>query len=435
MIYRFFQSSFWTQVITVTLLAFAAHIFMYNISLNIVMRDYCFGGKYFLDGVDPYKSTEPLGPNNSFKYSPLFALVAGGITKMMPAATTDMQSQVQTQGQWILVQSPGKPVQFYANSIPALVIGLWVLLSVGLFALGLRRWCDLSEPGPFCIILVFIAALLDVVISTGVYQINAIATGLLLLGLAEYRDGRLASSGALLVIAANLKIYPIIFLLALLLKFKWRFYLGVVCGGLAALFLPALFVGWTHNISTHIAWVQAVLNTAGSYRILDLVSSFERIGLPLLGIMLDKIVFVASLLLFYIYGVFSKKMDWRPWITFGIAAMLLVSPKTEVYTYVMLAPTYLFMIHWCREYESPFVRRFGTIVITLLSAAGASCRFTDPEWYRSESTVEIIRVLSALGFWIFSACFLVRTIYEQFLSQRQRASSVSASHPSGRAND
>jgi len=426
-VHSFFQSSFWTQVFIVALFAFSAHVFMSGLGLNIVMRDYCFGGRYFLQGVDPYKATESRGSSDSFAYSPLFALVAGGIARELPAVVSDMRiQQVATQGFWLFVQAPGQQPQFATTTKPALFLGLWVLVSAALFALGLRRWCDLSRPAPFYMIVAFLAAMLDMVISTGVYQINAIVIGIMLLGLAEYRDGRYYTAGALLMLAANLKIYPVIFLAALLLRFRWKYWIGAFIGGVIIFILPAFWVGWTFNFNTHLEWVRVVLTFVGHERILDIIAAFERAGLALFGNILHKTVFVISLAVFGTYAAASKRMDWRPWMAFGVAAILLLSPRAEVYTYVMLAPAYVYLFYWSRESEFNFIKKYGAIIVTLLGVASASVRFIDPKWYHSQEPWEMMRVLSALGFWIFTGTVLVLSLHKSFRERLAARNSAAA---------
>jgi len=390
MLHRFFQSSFWTQVFVVALFAFAIHVLLQGLGLNIVMRYYLMSGNYFMEGADPYKATEQFGAPNSFKYSPLFALLFGGMARLFGAA-------------------------------PLLLLGLWILGGVFLFAWGLRRWCDLAVPAPFYVVIAALAALLDLVLSTGAYQINAIVIGVMLLGLAEYRDGRCFPAGALLMLAANLKVYPVIFLAALLLRFRWKYWLGALAGGVVVFILPALHAGWAHNIDLHLSWARTVLHVTGDVRILDITAAFERAGFALLGVVLNKVVFVISLVVFYAYAIAIKRMDWRPWITFGIAAMLLLSPRSEVYTYAMLAPAYLYMFYWCGESKNGFVKKCAPVIVTLLAAASASCRFIDPDWGHSENKIEIIRVFSSLGFWIFTGAILVVSMYASLREKREAA--------------
>ena len=394
MLHRFFQSSFWTQAVLLALFAFALHVIVQSIGINIVLYNYYLGGHSFLKGLNPYEVTLQNGASNQFKYSPLFAVIAGGMARA------------------------SDPL----NSIGAIrIAGLWVLASTLMFSIGLGRWCDMSRRAPFYIIIALAAAITDLYLSTGVYQANAICIGLLLLGLAEYRDGRHLASGALLLLASNFKIYPAIFFIALLLQFKWRYWLGALCAGLLAFIIPAFFAGWTHNFNMHLAWVNLVFHDTGTYRILDMVSAFERVGMPILGTVLGKTVLIISAFVFFAYIIATKKPDWRPWITLGISSILLLSPKTEVFTYVLLAPSYVFMFHWCMESDAPFLKKYGPAMVTLLAAVAASCRFIDPNWGHSENAIEIVRVLGALGFWVFTGAVLALALYKNIKERRSTA--------------
>ena len=391
MLHRFFQSSFWTQVFLVTLFTFTVHVLIQGLGLNIVMAYYLKSGNLLLEKGDPnlYISTLQYGIANSFKYSPLLALVLGGIAQTFSATGPNL-----------------------------LLLGGWILGGNFLFACGLCRWCDFSARAPFYFLLAVAAAVLDTVLSTGAYQINTIVIGIMLLGLAEYRDGRYYTAGALLMLAANLKIYPVIFLVALMLRFRWKFWIGAFVGGVIVFILPAIWVGWTYNFNLHLSWVRAVLDVTGDVRILDITAAFERVGLTTLGLVLHKVVFAVSLVIFYAYAALSKRMDWRPWLTFGIAAMLLISPRSEIYTYIMLAAAYLPLFYWCRESEVGFIKKFGAIIVTLLAVACASMRFINPKWYHSEEPVEIVRVLCAMGSWIFTGAVLAFALYKNIKERR-----------------
>jgi hypothetical protein len=383
MLEKFFQSRLLTQVTLLAAVSFALHVIIQGVGLNIVMFDYFAGGHAFLSGMDPYEVTKPLGPSNSFKYSPQFALLAG------------LMARVGVRGGEIVPWVLGIKGGHVALWVP----GAWVFASTILFFAGLGRWFDFSKKTSLLLPVALVAAMTDLLVSTGAYQINAIGIGLTLLGLAEYRDGRHATAGALLLLAANIKVYPVVFFVILALRFKPGYWIGALCAGIAAFIIPAFFVGWTHNFNTHVAFARSLLETSGSYQILDIRSSFERVGLALPGVVLHWLVAMVSLAAFGVYGVVSRAPDWRPWLSCGVAAILLLSPKTEVYTYVFLAPAYVLMVDWCAQSPVPFLRRHGAWLFALCAAWIASARFVDPQWYRSENPNEIIRVIGALGIW------------------------------------
>lgn len=373
MLYRFSQSSVAVQSALLATSAFAFLMLSQGMGFDLVMRNYYLGGYAFINGQNPYEVTLQNGPWNQFKYSPLFALLMGAM------------AQPSRQGA---------------------IVGLWLLTGMAAFSFGLSRWCDLTRKAPYYMTFALLAALLDLVVSMSSYQVNALIAGLALLGLAEYRDRRPFSAGAILLLASNFKVYPTIFLIALALRFRTRYWGGVLAAGTVAFLLPALFVGWSHNLEMHIAWVRVVLGDAAGESELDLLSAFQRIGLNGVGMALRWLVLVASIPVFFAYFRLAKQPDWRPWMTFGFASLLLLSPKTEVFTYVLLAPSYVLMASWCAESERRIVRSYAGPLFTLLAVAIASCRYIDPEWWESASPYEIVRVIGALGYWALPAAIL-----------------------------
>jgi hypothetical protein len=337
------------------------------------MTNYFRGGIAFINHHDPYAYTLKYGTFNQFKYSPLCALLMAGLARLNPIAPVD---------------------------------ALWVLLGMGTFFFGLSRWINFSGKLRSILPLALIACVVEVSVSLSVKQINALIIGWILIGLAEYRDGRLWSSGAILMIATNFKVYPIIFLLPLAFPFKRSYWLGALGGGLFAFLFPVLFVGWSHNLQTHLAWVHVVINESSGVGALDIFSTLQRAGLATLGQILRWFVLLLFLPLFFGYAFFSKKLDWRPWMTFGIASVLLLSPRTEVFTYVLLAPFYLLMVNWCMDSRTRLVQKAGPICFTMLAALMASCAYIDPEWMTSEKPFQILRVISTFGYWLLSGVAL-----------------------------
>jgi hypothetical protein len=370
MLPRFPRSSVAIQSIFLTACAFVFFLHVHGLVFNVVMRNYYIGGLAFIRGLDPYTVTLANGLANQFKYSPLFGVLMAGMAKVT-----------------------------YQPS----VIGFWVLFGMAAFSFGLSRWSDLIRKMPIYMIVALLAALLDLVVSMAAYQTNALIIGLILLGLAEYRDGRFFTAGAILLLATNFKVYPVIFLVSLALLFRPRYWIGALCAGIAALLLPAIFVGWAHNLEMHLAWFRVVFGDSTGAGVLDLLAAFQRVGLNDLGQILRWFVLVTTIPLFFSYLPLAERFDWRPWMTFGLAALLLLSPRTEVFTYVLLAPSYVLMASWCAESGQKSVRAYGGALVAVLAVAIASCRYIDSKWFVSESPLEIVRVIGALGFWVITA--------------------------------
>ena len=372
------RSSLTVQTALLVLASFAFFILSYGISFNIVMYNYYLGGISFLDGQNPYEVTLRNGPSNQFKYSPLFALIMGGMARF---SRQDM------------------------------VVGLWLLVGMTAYSFGLSRWSSLARIAPFYVPLALFAGLIELTVSLSVNQSNALIIGLILIGLAEYRDGRHFSAGAILLLATNFKVYPVIFLASLALLLNPAYLYGALSMGLATFLLPACFVGWSHNWNTHLAWFYTILRDSSGPGILNMLSAFQRNGLTGIGQIMHWLVLVISIPLFFSYVRLTRRVDWRPWMAFGIASLLLLSPRTEVFTYVLLAPSYVLMAIWCAESEQRIVRTYGGVTFAIFAVLIASMRYVDPQWYVSESPMEIVRVIGALGFWIFSGLIVASTIY------------------------
>ncbi|MDB6029516.1 MAG: hypothetical protein JWM68_5739, partial [Verrucomicrobiales bacterium] len=366
------------QTVVLAVGAFLFFLLAYGVpTSNAVMRNYTLGGKSFIQGQNPYEVTALNGPSNQFKYSPLFALLMAGMAQ--PKAQE-------------------------------IVVGLWILAGMGTFCLGLSRWSELKGKLQLSIALAVVACLLELMFSMVLTQANALIVGLILIGVAEYRSGRLFSAGAILLLATNFKVYPVIFLVALAMRPKRAYLLGVLCAGVVAFLLPAFFVGWSHNMAMHVAWVQVVMGDAAGGGILDVASALQRAGLATLGQVLRWVILIISVPLFFGYVLRVREVDWRPWVTFGVASILLLSPRTEVFTFVLLAPAYVLMVGWCVESGKKWIRTYGAMAFAVLGWMITSCAYTDANWLVSEGPIEIWRVMGALGFWVLTAVILGRAV-------------------------
>jgi hypothetical protein len=400
-VFLFMPNAFAPSRICVQSLLLAASAFaFYAISdpiafnSNIVLHNYYLGGLSFIHGLNPYEVTLQNGATNQYKYSPLFALLFAGMA---------------------------------SSGVQYVVIRLWVFFGMTLFCFGLSRWCVLSARLALYVYLAFLAAMIDMITSLSVNQANALIAGLILIGLAEYRDNRPFSAGAILLLATNLKVYPVIFLVAIASRMKPLFWLGALSSGVVVFIVPAFFVGFSHNLETHLEWVKLVLRDCADPGRLNLPTAFDRVGWPGTGHALDQLVFILTLPVFFAYLPLAKTIDWGPWMTMGLSALLLISPESEVFTYVLLAPAYVLMTFWCSESSHPKIRLWAGSFVAVLAVAIASCRYADVHWYASENPIEIIRVLGALGIWCFSAVLVGKALYravESKFSASLRASSA-----------
>jgi hypothetical protein len=386
---RFSRLRLVIQTLLLTAVVFAFFTYCYGLSVSDVLENYYLGGDSFLKGENPYEVTLQNGPSNQFKYSPFFALVLGAMAH----------------------------IKFEYQSV---VVALWLLAGMGLFSFGLSRWCNLSSTkAPLYVWFALVATLLDLITSLIVHQSSALIVGLALIALAEYRDRRFFSAGIFILLATNLKTYPVIFLLALGSRMQPRYWWGLLIAGLSVFFIPSLFVGFSHNTAMHLAWVKVILNESSRVAVLNLPSAFARVNLPGVGQTLYWLVLIVTLPVFFSYPYVVKTPDWRPWMTIGLSALLMLNRGTEVFTYVFLAPTYLLMAFWCAESAEFKIRIWGGLFVTLMGVAIASCRYTIPRWSVSENPFEIIRGVGAFGLWSFAAVIVGKALWVA-VSERQR---------------
>jgi hypothetical protein len=380
------------QTVVFAAMVFAMFVAMYGIGFHTVMKNYYLAGYCFVKGLDPYEVTLRNGVINQFMYSPFFAFLAGGVSQI--------------------------PVRWQA-------IVVWQLLGLIVFSLGLGMWSRFSLRQPLAIYVALAACIIDLLTSMASYQVNALIIGLTLIALAAYRDRKYLAAGALLVLAANLKVYPVVFLIGLALaRAPLRFWIGGLVAGLTVLFLPATVIGLTRDFSMHWEWLRLLSHNSTGIAILNLPAAFSRIdvaGIDLrpLGQVLLYFVGIVSAVVFLAHAVSShrhagEKILWVPWITLGVAAPILMSPRTEVFTFALLAPGYVLMAQWCGQHVADEKRRRAAIWFAALAGlAIAACRFIDPTWYFSEGRIELVRVLGALAIWGLAVTVVASALYRR----------------------
>lgn len=283
-----------------------------GLHVNSVIINYIRAGIYFGQGLDPYVETLRFGASNQFKYSPLFAMAVAPLRHVAPSA----------------------------------VLHLWVLSGAVVFWWGVVRWVPLTWRPWWGLTVALLACAVELTTSLGIYQINAVIVGLTLLGLAECRDGRGASGGALLMLATNLKVFPVIFLLAGVRRGGWQYLVGATATGLVSFLLPALVVGLQANLELHLSWLSQITHDTVGAGILDVSSALARVGAPRLGCVMWWAIFWTALLLFGLVAAQRQALGtaWGAWISLGLCAFVLLSPRTEVATFVVVGPVYVLLV-------------------------------------------------------------------------------------------
>lgn len=157
---------------------------------------------------------------------------------------------------------------------------LFVFLQFWLFLWAFWYWARLAgyrlDQSSAVFLLAFFSIIFDSTVNIQNCQVNAWILGLMLLGAAQYTEGRYIKSGLLLSLASNLKLFPFTLGLCLLTGFRKKYW-AAFWGGLVLWFiLPALFLGWKHNFTLLNQWIELMSwDQTRSLNMLDIGSFLE----------------------------------------------------------------------------------------------------------------------------------------------------------------
>lgn len=361
-----------------------------HVGTNIVTDTYRAGATRFIEGQNPYAPPEG---TDRYEYSPFFALVYSPIAELAPR-------------------------------YQAIV---WAIINCALFWAGVGAWFQWDKQRSKWLVGAVVVCAMELNISVLYQQVNASLIGLTLLALACYRDGKLGGAGFLLAIATDIKILPGIFAASLLFPIRKRYWLGLSLGFCTALALPALVVGWQGNIELHRLWLLDLSQTWRMVRPvqLDLSSVMQKWGYGGVGSLLRIIILFASGALLLLSSVYNR-VAWYPWIAVGACCLLLVSPRSESPTFVLMAPVYIFLTAFFLDRTlSEWVRWLGIgslILIAFLVTIGFTDLWARKTWAPFQLTYSTKTVGTTL-LWLLSVAALLRewmTSHQRpiFLSER-----------------
>lgn len=312
---------------------------------NVVTQTYHRAAVAVQSGHDPYRVAT--GKGDQYKYAPWFAAVYGVLARL-PERTEAL---------------------------------VWALLNSVVFWLGMGAWFILAKRGSPWFWLALGACAIELDTSLRYQQINAAMTGLILFGLARFRDRRWESSGGILATASSLKVLPMLFAVGLCIRGNRRYLAGLVAVLLALTFLPIPFLGWEGTWGAHGSWFSVLLGDIGAAGLLDIESVIARWGFPALGKSLRATVLLVSVaLMAWMRWKSERVFHWGLWYALGAACLLLVSPRTESPTFVLFAPAYVFL---ASEASNRGLRTRVLVIASLMVAFfGVSFCFTDA-WPKS----------------------------------------------------
>jgi hypothetical protein len=276
---------------------------------NIVTITYGTAAERILHGILPY---QPAPGADMFKYSPFFALAYSPLTLFGPR----------------------------------LHAALWACVNISVFWYGVSRWFLFGKETPAWLWAALILCSMEMDGSLRYQQVNAFLAGLMLLGLADYRDGNFFRSGFLLTVAANLKVVPLVFVLALLYPIRGRYLKAILAAVLITVFAPALVLGLAKNFAFHRAWAEILVGDLGKPGLLDIETVMLYFGAsPFMAKVTRLEVIGFSLLAFgIVLARRPARFPWEDFIPCGLGLMLLASPRTESPTFVLFAPAYIFLV-------------------------------------------------------------------------------------------
>ncbi len=294
-----------------------------SVGTNIVGRTYLEGSERFWSGVSPYLPPEK---GDVFLYSPFFAAIYA----------------------WL-------PFKLFS----------WALLNCTVFWAGISVWFRWLRSDPWYVSAAWIACSMELDGPLRYQQINPLLVGMILLACAAYRDGRHMSAGAWIGTVFNFKLLSAPFFL-LAIPRNYRFAAGLLLTLAVLILLPAAFVGWEQNARFHLFQLQKIISEAPLRKILDIASVGESWGFEKMGLALKYGIAFSGVILLVLFR-FTRELPlpWGPWISIAFTTVLLVNPRTESPTFVLMAPAYLFLMAESTKWERAVL--FGAIWLTTLS--------------------------------------------------------------------
>ncbi len=358
---------------------------------------YYQAGQAFHNGLCPYFLPRPI--DDTYKYSPTFA--------------------------WMM--------QFFSPLRPLIYEQMWVVLQAFLYLFGLFF---LAQPAVFRGVDWFfiLQPLVEAENSLIGGQINAMLGSLSVLSLRLYRQGYVIPSASLLTVLTNFKNYTGLLVLPFLLRSceRKRFWLGALATAFVVVALPALQLGWYQDVQWHGIWLTVLRREASADGIFWGTFSLGRVFLqwhwwtwakwgPRLVLLLtfaglvwkfprdDQKPFPSHL----------DNLGWWSWMVFAFSGVLLWSPKTELATFVTVAPSFCLMGLSLHRLGHVFRWELRGAVV-----AGILMTYLHqwPRWF----TLYLHCVILKKGYWKFMAILLLWGLAFHCLSKVRHLQAVAA---------
>ena len=347
---------------------------LYRTGTNVVTRTYHFAAQNLVQGLSPYGF---LGENTDvFKYSPLFAYLYFPLT-LLPSS-------------WEAI--------------------VFATLNCLIFWFGFFLWAG-NAPRRWGIIFCgAVLASMELDGSLRYQQVNAALVGGILFGVWAFKEFYEKTSGKVLALVANFKILPLVFAGSLFFARKKKYIVSFFISSAVAVLVPTLFLGFEKSLEFHLQWLEILWRDGQvPIGILDLRSSLVRGGVDSRIAQILRI----GVSLVSVFGLIwcgfqvknhiknKRNVDFELWLSLGLCFVLLVSPRTESPTFVLMAPVYFFLLKWI--WNERFGNRFLFILRMSLFLSGAfwvSVSFNDL-WPKSLwNPLDSNAITKSFGLWI-----------------------------------
>lgn len=343
--------------------------FVYRRGLDVVTKTYHGAAVSVAAKGDPYLAVQEGG--DLFKYSPLFAVLYRPLSALPEKAE----------------------------------VLLWALVNIVVFWWALSLWAGASlawSRKNLWLLAFAVLASMELDISLRYQQFNPCLAGLTLMAFFFFREKRFVGAGLLLALATNLKILPGLFALALARFFGRSYGLAFVLGTVLCVLLPSLILGWSFNQDLHFSWLRLLISDAHAPGLLDLSTQMGRWGWPFAAPVKISLALITLGVVLY-----RPAASLGALYSFGAAALLLLSPRTESPTFVLMAPAYVLL---ALEFRRDRAGRFAWALLSLIAVL-TTLVYTDlwPRFLWSPAgTGYASKTLGALGLWGLALTRLVR---------------------------
>jgi hypothetical protein len=220
---------------------------------------------------------------------------------------------------------------------------VWMAINIFVFWFGISRWQILrpSDKKNFKWMLLFVLLCgMELECAVRARQANPLFVGCILLGVRDYMERRDWGAGTWLMLGTGIKVLPIVIAALLFFPIRRRFWIACVCMGIVVVLLPSLTLG-LKGITLFFTWAQHVQsNVMPEFGQGDIASALYKLGVekPIALFFRHSILAITVVVAILNRLKGEEDFPWEMWLSLGLLALVLCSPKTEDQTFVLFAP-------------------------------------------------------------------------------------------------